>query len=98
MSNKILCDCGKTATWVYLPYSSVKTDSPYYCDECVPRGCTCNYENILELAYEEATGEEGKDWHWVEKDKTWERLDDSGKPYPCCEYDYEKEGFDELKS
>jgi len=33
----IECQCGKLATWAYLP----KGDW-YRCDGCVPRGCDCN--------------------------------------------------------
>ena len=31
--------CNKTATWLYLPSSS---GINFFCDDCVPRGCTCN--------------------------------------------------------
>jgi hypothetical protein len=36
---KVRCDfCNaKMATWEYMP-----RDFEYYCDDCVPRGCSCN--------------------------------------------------------
>jgi hypothetical protein len=30
--------CGKLAVWEYAPSDGVGS----YCDECVPRGCSCN--------------------------------------------------------
>ena len=52
-------------------------------------------------------GIENKDWRWVEHpgdeymkkitkdDGIWQYLDERGRPYPCVEYDYDKDGFDE---
>jgi hypothetical protein len=52
-------------------------------------------------------GIENKDWRWVEHpgdeymgkitkaDGVWQYLDEKGRPYPCVEYDYDKDGFDE---
>jgi len=36
---KVRCDIchAKIATWEYMPGGFV-----YYCDDCVPRGCSCN--------------------------------------------------------
>lgn len=98
--NKELCDCGKIATHCYMPgYSS--GDSPYSCDDCVPRGCSCNHRYIDVNAYQPPLddpdypeGEEGKDWKWVEKDKVWVHIDEKGREYPCIEYFYEEEGWD----
>jgi hypothetical protein len=51
-------------------------------------------------------GEEGIDWRWVEHpgdewmkkitkdDKIWIYLDEKGRPHPCCEYFYDKNGFE----
>lgn len=65
----------------------------YNCDDCVPRGCTCNFR------YDElpsADEVEGKDWKWIEGygSKFWVTLDERGREYPCCEYDFQKEGYD----
>ena len=39
--SKYKCDCGKLATWVYMP-SYRDSDNDFSCDDCVPRGCSCN--------------------------------------------------------
>lgn len=55
-----------------------------YCDNCVPQGCSCNCypnsDNIEDLNNSDA---------YVE------HKDESGRSYPCCEYEYEygSEGF-----
>ena len=93
------CDCGKIATWVYMP--GFKDGSPYFCDDCVHRGCSCNHHYVDVNAYhppldnpEMPEGTEGVDWKWVEQDKVWVYIDEQGKEYPCCEYDYEENGFE----
>jgi len=93
------CDCGKKATWVYMP--GFKDGSPYFCDDCVHRGCSCNHRYVDVNAYhppldnpEMPEGTEGVDWKWVEQDKVWVYIDEQGKEYPCCEYDYEENGFE----
>ena len=66
--SKDLCDCGKVAIWSYGPgYSS--GDNPNFCDDCVPRGCDCNYRYVDVNSYHPPLehpdlpeGEEGKDW------------------------------------
>jgi hypothetical protein len=40
LSNDIKCNnenCNSKAVWFYMPSSNIE-----YCDECVPRGCSCN--------------------------------------------------------
>lgn len=32
------------ATWFYAPSSS--RPNPHYCDDCVPRGCECNWHSV----------------------------------------------------
>lgn len=48
MSKKHICiECGNLAVWYYLPGDSLnKEENDYFCDECVPRGCSCNNESI----------------------------------------------------
>ena len=36
------CNCKARAVWEYQPGSESPTDD-FYCDSCVPRGCSCNY-------------------------------------------------------
>jgi hypothetical protein len=71
-------------------------------------GCSCNWRYGLPqegLPIDEPEGVEGKDWRWVIKeadeyedaitmeDGYWQYLDERGRPYPCVEYEYDKEGF-----
>ncbi len=104
--NKIKCNCGKIATWLYTPGEKF----PFYCDDCVPRGCSCNWRNRQRdglIEGELPQGFEGKNWKWVtiEEQKNhgvnnpeekifWVELDEDGKTYPCCEYDYDEKGYD----
>lgn len=102
---KKLCDCGKIATWVYAPTytgKGINGDNPYSCDDCVPRGCSCNNYHTDINAYhppldspELPEGEEGKDWKWVDINKgEWTNIDEKGREYPCCEFFYDEEGWD----
>jgi len=52
----INCNSNKLATWIYMPgYSnSIKYEEDCHCDDCVPRGCSCNNEILNgELSKEE---------------------------------------------
>jgi hypothetical protein len=93
--NKELCDCGKMAVWDYMPGYSGGGNS-YSCDDCVHRGCSCNYGNILdgdESGTDEPEGVEGKDFIWID-DSTWTSVDENGKESPCAEYWYSEEGWE----
>ena len=104
---KYLCKCGQIAEWVYMPgFSGKKEEENYFCDDCISstedEGCSCNYhyadkgsnaEEDWEI--DKPKGVENKDWRWIDKkQKSWIHLDEKGRPYPCCEYDFEKDGFD----
>jgi hypothetical protein len=93
---KEICECGKRAVWCYLPgYSS--GSSPYFCDECVHRGCSCNHRYVKDKLFKEGDipeGEEGKDWIWVEDGSIWTSIDDKGREWPCAEYDYDPDGYE----
>lgn len=71
--------CGKKAKWSYMP------GSENYCDNHVPRGCSCNAglkEGI------DPDSEAAKDpANWVEE------LDEHGRRQPCCEYSIIEECF-----
>lgn len=97
---KELCECGKKATWIYGPGFN-NGDSPFFCDNCVPRGCECNYMyidiNIYDPPLDEPEipdGVEGIDWIWVKKNKIWQYIDSNGLPFPCMEFEYNEKGFD----
>ena len=72
-------------------------------------GCSCNWNysnNVTDPELPE--GIEGKDWRWVinnenehegiskitKEDGIWQSLDERGRPWPCAEYMYDKDGFD----
>jgi len=84
------CKCGQGAKWIYMPSSDTY---PYYCDDCVPRGCSCNNRHLRddELEPTEEDGIEGKDWKWITKGVEWTKLDDKGREWPCVEFDYDDE-------
>ena len=92
-----LCNCGKKAIWEYAPGFSSKSN-PYFCDDCVHRGCSCNEEwddpeHDMAIAdtikwYEE----QGMKWKWKEEGVSTVHVDELGRELPCCEYDYDEEG------
>ena len=101
---KFKCEsCGKdNAEWCYMPKSH------YLCDECITpsnldyNGCSCNWYYIDVNAYQPPLsepdlpkGKEGKDWKWVKENVSWQYIDGKGRPFPCCEYEYSKYGWDQ---
>lgn len=97
---KELCECGKIATWIYMPGFQSKA-SPFFCDDCVHRGCSCNYRHVHfdEIEHHEQIPpdlptEKDIPFKWIEEGKVWVTLDDKNREWPCCEYDYEEKGFD----
>ena len=53
--------CDKHAVWCYMP--SQQNDGDYYCDDCIPRGCSCNIINstVEKEIYEYYKDELGRD-------------------------------------
>lgn len=107
-TNKEKCDCGVIAVWLYAP-GYKEDENSFHCDLCVPRGCSCNWnylkshDSLSEDCIPE--GIDGKDWKFIErpgdeeceeikKGEIWVYIDENKKEYPCCEYDYEKNGWD----
>lgn len=105
---KELCTCGEIAVWIYMPGFS-SGSSPYFCDKCVHRGCSCNYRYVDQSDIDNnpphdftpisnlglpnldlPTGPH----KWIEEFRIWVSLDDDGREFPCCEYEYEEAGFD----
>lgn len=106
------CKCGDKAVWMKMSGSKGRF---MYCDEHVPRGCSCNIYNI------ECDGEPEKRSRviWYSKEeyekflaKTttvvpnqfgsiekrndsfyYEYVDDKYRREPCCEIEYDKDGF-----
>lgn len=96
---KFLCRCGKLATWDYMP-SSTNPEYNYYCEDCVPRGCSCHEEYTVNSpqAHENGYGEnpptDHNDWKWVEKDVCWAFTDDQGRELPCIEFSHNPDGYE----
>ena len=98
--NKELCDCGKIASYWYAPASS-SNENRFYCDDCVPRGCSCNNHRYIDvntyeppLDKEDLPTEEDLPIKWIEEGKIWCHVDMQGREYPCCEFWYEEEGWE----
>jgi hypothetical protein len=66
----------------------------------VPRGCSCNHEYVDPNAYTGPLDEpntppsDRTDWKWVEEGKVWCSVDDHDREYPCCEFWYDREGWE----
>lgn len=90
----------KDAEWLYEPMGDRKN---FFCDDCVPRGCTCNIDFLeygepldnKNLIY--YTKEDLKDGYpddnvgskeRKEDSIAYEELDDKGRKEPCQEYSY----------
>jgi len=71
--------CRNKAVWLYMPGKDINSD--LYCDNCVPRGCSCN----IKYPDDDYDGD----------DKYDQLTDDKGRELPCCEFDYNKDGYDE---
>lgn len=98
MGKKQLCSCGKPAEWCYDPgYSS--GDSPFSCDDCVSRGCSCNNRHIGNkgeyLPDLSEDGVEGVNWKWIQPGIEWTYIDEQGREYPCCEYSWDENHFED---
>ena len=82
-----ICEkCGKPADWMYI-------DDTTLCDDCVPRGCSCNLElkDDIEFILDEYGNIDNpeEDYH--------QPLDEYGREYPCCEWMYINERDEENK-
>lgn len=91
-----ICNCGEKATWIHMPSST--GFNPYFCDTCVPRGCSCNNDYVEEIpdilnwyleknikfriVDRKINGEESP----YLSHKIIIPVDDYGREYPCCEF------------
>jgi hypothetical protein len=73
------CKCVKDATWFYAP-STDGGDS--YCDDCIPRGCSCTTESVEDCGQPD----DKYPWKWTVENEYYVYLDDQGRIEPCCEY------------
>lgn len=65
----------RLAVWNYAP--SDGRGDVMYCDDHVPRGCSCNNYTELPRFHPEAE----------------ESTDEQGRLFPCCEYWFDEDGF-----
>lgn len=105
MQNNIICTKCNIEKAVWLLMSANEDTHPFFCDNCVSRGCSCNWNHISNNLEDLPEGIEGKDWKWIEYNNDefygtiltgtiWTYIDEHGRQSPCCEYDYDKDGFD----
>lgn len=91
------CDCGKMAKWDYVTSTQQKWN-PYFCDDCVPRGCSCNNDyDCAEMPIKDTIewyNSIGAKWEWIEEGVSTRHLDQQGRKLPCCEYWFCEEGFE----
>lgn len=99
--NKEKCKCGALAVYFYMPsYEGKKEEENYFCENCVPRGCSCEWNYVKEFGPPPS----GRLWKWVtispggryeavKEGEVWVEIDEKGREYPCCEFDYDPEGY-----
>ena len=84
--SKKYCDCGNPAKWVYMP-GFRDSENDFICDDCVPRGCSCNTYYINEG--DNSTPPTDDNWKWLINGVTWAYIDKKGREYPCVEFEYD---------
>lgn len=79
--------CGKTAIWLYLPSSH---GINFFCDDCVPRGCTCN---VMDLDMEEPDKSLSERIIWWSKETYNKCLKDKTDTTTCCTHERKNDSF-----
>lgn len=75
------CKCGLRAVWYYAPWTRGKAEhQAYYCEDHVSRGCSCN---VIKFQPDPDKPEDFE-----------QHKDEQGRLLPCCEYNWDGEGFD----
>jgi hypothetical protein len=79
--------CGKIPKkgWYYMPSTKDNCDH-FYCDDCVPRGCSCNWDLNEGIDYGSEAATDSKNYHEI--------LDEKHRPLPCCEYSFVDNEFE----
>lgn len=85
---KIRCKCKNLAIWYYAPSSQGKLESQsYFCDNCVSRGCSCNWDEETQTDDKDEAGRLLPCVEYIFLEEGWDNdrpLDDSDK---YSEYD-----------
>ena len=102
MEKELCKKCGNLAVYWYMP-GFIDKSSPYFCEDCVSRGCECGHRYVDVNAYYPPLDEPDlpteKDYpiKWIEEGKIWCSVDENGREYPCGgEYMYDKNGFEKI--
>jgi hypothetical protein len=81
----------RRSVWFYMP------GMDNACEECVPRGCSCNREikPEFEEEYTEdmANGIRNPKWDISDKELFYDVTDEKGRKMPCCEWHYVNENI-----
>lgn len=76
----------------------------FYCDDCVPRGCSCNVFSLDEFPIDGTSEKNYIFWNKALTEFThgktdesayYEEVDEKGRRFPCCEFSYDEEGYGE---
>ena len=77
--------CPQIAVWMYMPSNETRKEHErYFCDNCISRGCSCNWLSDNECS--PIIDDDGETFK--------EAKDEQGRLLPCCEYDYCEKGYD----
>lgn len=88
------------AIWIYMPSGHGKH---FFCDDCVPRGCSCNVRNVKTFK-----GSDSQVMWWTKEEDVfcdstcvrsndsyyYELLDEYGRRSPCSNFECDEEGID----
>lgn len=99
--------CSNKAVWLHIPG---RKGGVFYCDEHVPVGSTCQNYNLSDDGEPEIEkGEvawwpkDGQDFTKINTERKpdsyfYQYLRSNGRLYPCCEYHYDKDGYEFFES
>lgn len=84
----ICLTCNEKAVWFLLSASDI-----WYCDNCVPRGCSCesyNLQEFPEILQEHLDNQINFRVEYINNTGYLVPLDKLNRENPCCEYDFEE--------
>lgn len=91
---KKCCKCNDVAVWYYMPSGEREEADRFFCDNCIKRGCSCNWisDDEQRLMIDESyTGIEDNPVNPFKQ-----TTDAKGRLLPCCEYEYNECGWPDL--
>jgi len=81
----VLCNKTPDKGWYYIASTDDNIDY-FYCDDCVPRGCSCRKELKNDIDINSKEAKDPKSYH--------DRLDASGRKLPCVEFSFVDNDFE----